>query len=102
MKLVRIKFRDKTSIVMEMEQAEEILSSNQQLVMLYDDKGVWTGQSINKSEIIGTDRDFYEERRETSNSEVEALPEPVLSQEERKKLLDKYRPVFLKRKNDKN
>jgi len=97
MKLVRIKFRDKTSIVMEMEQAEEILSSNQQLVMLYDDKGVWTGQSINKSEIIGTDRDFYEEKRETSNQEDKALPEPVLSQEERKRLLEKYKPVHLKK-----
>jgi len=98
MKLVRIKFRDKTSIVMEMEQAEEILSSNQQLVMLYDDKRVWTGQSINKSEIIGTDRDFYEEKRETSNQDTKTLPEPILSQEERKRLLDKYKPVHLKKK----
>lgn len=98
MKLVRIKFRDKTSIVMEMDQAEEILSSNQQLVMLYDDKGVWTGQSINKSEIIGTDRDFNEERIELSNKDVKALTEPILSQEERKRLLEKYKPVFLKKK----
>lgn len=98
MKLVRVKFRDKTSVVMDFEQAEEILNSNQQLIMLYDSEGNWTGQSINKSEIIGTERDLHEERRDSSNQPVKELPEPELSLEERKKLLDKYKPVFLKKK----
>ena len=91
-KLVKIKFRDKTSITMPLEEVEAILNSKEQIIMLYDGEGKWTGRTVNKSEIIGTDRDFYEESRENSKGEVKALGEPNMTKERRIELFTKFRP----------
>jgi len=91
-KLVRFRFRDKTVKTFPIEQAEQILNSERQLVMLYDEEGKWTGQTINKGEILGTDRDFEEERIETSRKDVTLLSEPNMTNERRKELLERYKP----------
>ena len=41
-----------------MEQAEQVLNSPNQLVMLKDKDGKWSGQTINKAHIICTDLDI--------------------------------------------
>lgn len=91
-KLVKIKFRDKTHMTVTLEQAEAILQSPDQLIMLYDEEGNWTGQSINKSEIVGSDRDFYEEDREDNKNLPLLIGKPEISPEKRKELFAKYHP----------
>jgi len=91
-KLVKIRFRDKTSLTVDIEIAEAILDSKEQLIKIYDSEGVWTGQTINKADILGTDRDFEDERRESAKSEVKRLEGPVLTPERMKELLQKYKP----------
>ena len=95
-KLVKIKFRDKTHMTVTLEQAEAILNSQEQLVMLYNEEGEWTGQSINKSEIVGSDRDFYEEDREKNKDFPLLVGKPDLTPEQRKELFTKYHPNNIK------
>lgn len=100
-KLVKFKFRDKTTQTFSLEEAEAIMSSKDQIVMLYDMQGNWTGKSINKSEILGTERDYHEERIETSKKEVPRLLEPKQDDrtvESMGKTLADYKPKFLKNK----
>ena len=92
-KQVKINFRDKTSITLDLEVAEAILDSKDQLIKIYDTEGVWTGQSINKSEIVGTSRDFYEEHRSSSKDVPLLVGAKELTPEERKKKFEEYRPV---------
>ena len=92
-KLVKITFRDKTSLTLGLEQVEQILSSKDQIIMLYDEEGNWTGQSVNKSEIVGTIRDFYEENRESRKAEPLLIGKPELTPEQRKQMFEKYHPL---------
>jgi len=100
-KLVKFKFRDKTTQTFSLEEAEAIMSSKDQIVMLYNEKGEWTGKSINKSEILGTERDYYEERIENSKNEVPRLLEPKQDNKTVSSVghtLASYKPEFLKKK----
>lgn len=97
-KFVKIKMRDKTSITLPLEQAEQVLRSPQQLVMLYDENGKWDGESINKAEIVGTQRDYYQERM-FSNDVITKLPSGAKDVVEIGKLLKEYKPEFLNEKH---
>ena len=92
-KKVKIRFRDKTTQTFSLEEAEQILNTEKQLVMLYDQEGKWTGQTINKGEILGTERDFETERIETSKTGTKLLNEPILTRDRMRELLDKYKPL---------
>lgn len=54
-------------ITLPFEVAEKILESNQQMIMLRDGNGIWTGKTINKTEIIATKRDYDEEKYQGYN-----------------------------------
>lgn len=92
-KQVRIFLRGGHSIVLPLEQVEQILASEEQIITFYDEQNRWTGESINKSEIIRTERD-YEEERFLKQESTNKLPEPkgkLLSKEE----IRKFRPDFI-------
>lgn len=76
--------RDKENdITLPFEVVEEILTSEDQLVMIKKD-GEWTGDTINKSEIITTYRDYDEEMRQNYNkNQIEEHQETL---EEREKI----------------
>ncbi len=92
-KFVKIKMRDRTSITLSIEEAEEVLKSEKQLIMLHDEDGNWTGQSINKAEIVGTERDRDEERQ--FSADVPALPSGEKDVEAIRAKLKKYKPEWM-------
>lgn len=96
-KFIKIKMRDKTSITLPIEQAEQVLTSTQQIIMLYDEEGKWTGESLNKAEIVGTQRDYDQER--IFNHRLPELPSGEKDVVEISKLLKDYRPEFLNEKH---
>jgi hypothetical protein len=64
-KYVKIHMRNKKlSLVLPLEKAEQILRSPQQLVMVTEEDGSWNGLTINKAEIVFTDRDYDTEADE--------------------------------------
>ena len=77
------------SITLPFEVAEQILNSPDQITMLKKD-GVWTGEIINKSEIVATHRDRDEEKHENYNekqiAELESKPIDI----------SRFKPDFLK------
>lgn len=77
-------------ITLPFEVAEKILESKEQLIMLRDKDGVWTGKTINTSEIVATKRDFEEEKYQGYNQEQ--LPEPKAEPVD----MDKFKPDFMK------
>jgi hypothetical protein len=93
-KYIRFSMRNKKNdITFPIDQAERILTSPQQLVMVYDEFGVWTGITINKAEIIMTDHDFGKENDESlKEMESHSLPEPALKPVD----IEKFKPEFIK------
>lgn len=62
MKYIKFFMRDKRlDISLSMAQAERVIDSPNQLVKITDDNGNWTGVTLNKAEIRGTDHDFDKE-----------------------------------------
>jgi hypothetical protein len=89
-KYIKICMRNKEhSITLPFEVAEQILNSPDQITMLKKD-GVWTGEIINKSEIVATHRDRDEEKHENYNekqiAELESKPIDI----------SRFKPDFLK------
>ena len=80
-KYIKIYFRQKEhNITLPFEVAEQIISSPDQITMLKKD-GIWTGEIINKSEIVATHRDRSEERDQNI-----LLEEKEITNEEREKI----------------
>lgn len=83
--------RDKRlDITLPMEQAKRVIESPNQLVMITGEDGEWTGVTINKAEIKGTDHDFEREREENRQDflridEPEITPEQILRANEIKR-----------------
>lgn len=81
------------------DKALQLLSSPGQLVMLKDEKGNWTGQTINKAHIICTDIDSEKGERITDKDRLLENPDAKpLTEEDRVKiagLVKKYKPKFL-------
>lgn len=93
-KFIKIKMRDKSSVTLPFEVAEQILNSGDQLIMLNDENGKWTGVSINKSEIVHTERDNEEERHYNAPASPQLTTggtDPIAI----KKLLQEFKPKFL-------
>lgn len=85
-------------ITLPMEQAKRIMESPNQLVMITDENGDWTGITINKAEIKGTDHDFDEERDHFVRMSPK-LPEPIFQKVD----ISKYVPDIVKKnKNGSN
>lgn len=94
MKKQFIKFfmRDKRlDITLPYDQAEKVIDSPQQLIKVTGNDGKWTGVTINKAEIIGTDHNFDDER--DANYNKNQLPEPKKNPID----IDKFRPDFIKK-----
>lgn len=65
-------------ITLPFEVAEKIMESNQQIIMLRDKNNIWTGKTINKTEIIATKRDYDEEKYQGYNEkQIESPKENV-------------------------
>lgn len=97
---IRFSFRNKKqNITLPIEMAEVIIDSKEQLVKLYDKDGNWTGVTINKAEITGTDHDFEMEQMENrivDPARLLAEKEPNEAEKEKireitKKLADKFK-----------
>lgn len=94
-KFVKIIMRDKTTYTLTFEKAQMVLESPQQIVMLKDDEsGEWSGEALNKADIMRTDRDFDAER-EYQKLNTPKIPELPLNNQ-RKIDVEKYRPDFMK------
>lgn len=80
------------NVTLPFEQAERVIDSPNQIVKLLDEHGNWTGDTINKAEIVGTTRDNEEERHASYNDMQ--LPEP------KREPIDysKFRPSFMREK----
>jgi hypothetical protein len=65
-------------ITLPFEKAETVLTSQQQIVMITDESGKWTGQTINKAHIVVTMRDREAEKDAARDKENKTpkLPEP--------------------------
>ena len=91
-KYIKIYFRQKEhNITLPFEVVEQILASPDQITMLKgkvgDEDDVWTGEIINKSEIVATHRDVEEERDQNrENDRSRLLEEHQETSEEREKI----------------
>lgn len=82
---IKFYMRDKRlDISLSMEQAERIIDNPQQLVKVVDEYGKWTGVTINKAEIRGTDHDFEMEKYHSQEEHL-MLDRGEMSEEEIKK-----------------
>ena len=77
-KYIKIFFRQKEhNITLPFEVVEQILTSPDQITMLKgkvgDEDNVWTGEIINKSEIVATHRDVEEERDQNRENDKSRL-----------------------------
>lgn len=97
MKFIKFYMRDKRlDVTLPMEQAQQIMMSPQQMVMVTDSNGNWTGLTINKAEIKGTDHDWDKESyvfRENNLklSEPVDVPDPKRSKEIREKISQMFK-----------
>lgn len=93
MKFIKFTLANAEPFSLPYDKAVQVMDSSQQLVMLSDDKGDWSGQTINKAFIICTDRDVEEEAswgnknllKLSEETEVVQTPEEQSRTEEAKK-----------------
>jgi hypothetical protein len=95
-KFIKFTMSTKDTFTLPIEQAEEILRDPANIVMISKD-GEWSGETINKSFIISTKRDFEKEREykmydEKTPQLEERNSQPIVIKE----LLEKNKPQFLK------
>lgn len=77
--------------------AIKLLESQQQLIMIYDEQGQWTGKTVNKADIVMTRVDTEETRRYSES--LPAIDEAKLSPDDIKKrsdLIKSLKPDFSK------
>lgn len=83
------------------DKAKKLLESQQQLIMINDEKGEWTGRTVNKADIMMTRVDVEETRRrsekEKSLLEIDSKVIYNLTKEQVKALLENFKPDFLKK-----
>lgn len=83
------------------EKALQLLSNAQQIVMLTDENGKWSGETINKAHIVCTDIDSEKTSRITDESRLLEDPNSrPMTEEQRAQvgiLLEKYKPNFLRK-----
>lgn len=95
-KFIKFIMSTKDTFTLPIEQAEEILRDPANIVMI-SKNGEWSGETINKSFIISTKRDFEKEREYKMYDEKTPLLENYTSEPKViKELLEKNKPDFLK------
>ena len=87
MKFVKLTLSKGDPFTLPYDQALKLLNSSEQIILLQDENGGWSGQTINKAHIICTDRDL-EAEASWRNEKVLALPEGEvkMSEEEIQKI----------------
>lgn len=86
-KYIKFIMRNKEdNITLPFEQAEKVLNLPQQLVMIMDEGGNWTGDSINKTQVVTTYRDLERENIENPKIMIEEPEISPLSEEQMKKV----------------
>ena len=93
MKKIKFIMSSGPGLIIPFDKAQSILESPQQIVMLYDEKGDWTGKTINKAHIVDTDIDYSEIRASDRPPE---LSEPMVDPKLIKKLTS-IKPEYLKK-----
>lgn len=95
-KFIKFTMSTKETFTIPIEQAEEILRDPANMVMISKD-GEWNGETINKSFIISTKRDFEKEREyQMYDEKTPKLEERNSNPKTIKDLLEKNKPNFLK------
>jgi hypothetical protein len=74
MKFIRFTLRDGSKYTFEFDKGMKILQSPQQLVMVSEEDGGWDGFSINKADVVKTERDYDAEKLYNSKKHPQ-LPE---------------------------
>ena len=92
---IRFFMRDKRlDVTLPIEQAERVIDSPAQLVKVLDKDGRWSGRTINKADVMGTEHDYDEEKHANYNrNQIEAPKVEPMDTE-------KFRPDFLKDKKE--
>jgi len=58
MKYIRFIMTNKQDFVLPEDQAKKVIESDQQLIMIHNKKGEWTGDTINKAYLVCTEYDI--------------------------------------------
>ena len=82
MKYIKFVMRDGKQHSLSMDRAEKVLNSTQTLIKILDSRGYWTGESINKSEIVDTFPDIEREREEIIKLGQPQLDPPLTPEQE--------------------
>ena len=92
MKFIEITMSKGNSFTLPYPKAQKLLESEQQIILVHDDKGNWTGESINKAHIISTRREHQVERewRRDNQTKLPKKDEPEIMPEVQAKM-DKIR-----------
>jgi hypothetical protein len=83
--------------------AEMIISGEDQLAMVPDEQGMWSGKTINKAHIVSTDIDFKRMERESEDERMRILKieTPGIPEEQRReniKSLARMRKQLIQKK----
>jgi hypothetical protein len=100
MKFIKFVLRNKSEWTFPEEEAKKILASSQQLYPVKESDGQWHGRTINKADIIETTFDYDAERR-WNEEHIPKLDLPKISEEQRKKNIEKLTQMkeeFIKKK----
>ena len=95
MRQIKFYLSNKAEYIFDIDIAEAILDSEDQIIKIYDINGDWTGAMIKKAHIINTKYDVDATRQ--LNTEIQKLPEMTKKeakelQDKKIELLKKYRP----------
>jgi len=83
MKFIKLTLSTKKSFILPMEQAERLIDAPQQVVQITDEQGEWTGETLNKSFLVSTERDYEAEREWSMRNPLPELPELELTEEQK-------------------
>lgn len=86
-------------ITLPFEQAEKAMASTNQMIMIADPEGKWTGRSFNKADVVMTERN-HEEERYWEMKNTPKLDVPSSMPPEKDFNIDDYKPDFLKSPNE--
>lgn len=92
---VTFTFSDKSKITLEKDKAEQVMGSPENIVMISDESGRWTGLSINKSFIINTTPEYDDalevgSRIADERQLTERQPDPTRVAEELNKIKKRW------------
>lgn len=91
-------------ILLPFDKAEQVLASDAQIIKITDEKGNWTGKTLNKSFLVSTDIDVQATREENMRLAREGRTIELKKPDERgtkamSEILERSKPEFLKEPN---